>query len=306
LRGRLPQLRTFTDRLAALPPFAWARERFPRQVAWIRSRVEPGSPTGFTLTFWVSAGALAAWAFGGLTQDVVGHDEVALLDPRAERFVLAHRAGWLTAAMKDVTWLGSTVVIVPLLVMIGGYFVIRRRDWRPGARLSAAVVGAVVLYDVVKLAVDRPRPPMTFWIGHFAGGAFPSGHATQTVAFYGMLAAVTSAGRRPKVQARLWGGAALIALVVGSSRVYLGAHWLSDVLGGWALGVAWLATVLVASLLVQGGRKPARTTIDDDQPPPAFTLPPRGTGAGSGTRPRQRPGRSPPSSARSFASRRRA
>src|SRR5207248_3775565 len=84
LRERSAGARAMADGLAALPPAAWVRTRFPRQAAWLGRRLDPSSPKGFALTFWVSAGALAAWAFGGLTQDVVGHDEVALLDPRVE------------------------------------------------------------------------------------------------------------------------------------------------------------------------------------------------------------------------------
>ena len=98
------------DRLAATPPLAWTRRRFPRQVAWARRRLAAGDPLGFWLTFTIAAGALAAWAFGAVTQDVVAHDETALRDPHVAAWVAAHRTGWLTAIMKAVTWLGSDAV----------------------------------------------------------------------------------------------------------------------------------------------------------------------------------------------------
>jgi len=194
-------------------------------------------------------GALAAWSFGGLTQDVVGHDEAALLDPRVTTWVAAHRTSWLTGAMKAATWLGSIALIVPTLLLLAGFFLARRHDWRPCAKLAVAVGGAVVLYDVVKPAVDRPRPSSAIWIGHYSGAAFPSGHTTQAVAFYAMLALILSAGRSVRSRTTVWAGAALIALLVGASRVYLGAQWLSDVLGGYALGVAWVALVVAVSLI---------------------------------------------------------
>jgi undecaprenyl-diphosphatase len=124
--------------------------------------------------------------------------------------------------------------------------------------LTTAVAGAVGLYNIVKVAVERSRPPSTVWIGDYSGTAFPSGHATQAVAFYGMLAIVLSANRTPSVRVIVWMGAAATALVVGASRLYLGAHWLTDDLAGYALGAAWIAFVTAVSLLATGhGRRSA-------------------------------------------------
>jgi len=191
-------------------------------VAWARHRLDPHSPHGFWLTFTIAVGALAAWAFGGLTQDVTGHDDTVLADPHVTAWVLAHRTGWLTSALQVLTWLGSTAVIIPAGLAVGLYFAIRRRDWRPLALLGAAVAGAVGLYDIVKALVGRPRPPAAIWIGHYTGAEFPSGHATQSTAFYAMLAIVLGAGLSIRRRAILWGAAALLVLVVGASRIYLG------------------------------------------------------------------------------------
>jgi undecaprenyl-diphosphatase len=219
-------------------------------VAWGRRRLDARSPRGFWLTFTVAAGALAAWAFGGLTQDVTGHDDTVLADPHVTAWVVAHRTGWLTGALQVLTWLGSTAVIIPAGLVIGLYFVIWRRDWQPLVLLTAAIAGAVVLYDIGKALVGRPRPPAAIWIGHYTGAAFPSGHATQSVAFYAMLAIVLGAGLSSRRRAVLWGAAALVVLIVGASRIYLGAHWLTDVLAGYALGACWVA-IVVAILLIR-------------------------------------------------------
>jgi membrane-associated phospholipid phosphatase len=201
------------------------------------------------LTFTVSVGALAAVVFGALTGDVVGHDGAALLDPHVTAWVVAHRAGWLTIVMRIVTWLGSTAVIIPLAVIVGVLFVLRRRRWWLLAFLAAAIAGAVGLYDIVKFLVGRPRPPSAIWIGHFPGAAFPSGHATQSVAFYATLAIIFGAGRSAAAKTVLWGAAALVVAIVGASRVYLGAHWLTDVAGGYALGACWAAVIAIVALL---------------------------------------------------------
>src|SRR5206468_6616649 len=128
-----------------------------------------------------------------------------------------HRTAWLTPFMKVVTWLGSTAVLYPLLVVVAAYFVWRHRDWRSGTRLAVALLGAVALYNIAKQAVGRARPPETAWIGHYSGFAFPSGHATQSLAFYAMLAIVLSGLMSPRGRLLLWTGAALITLVVGAS-----------------------------------------------------------------------------------------
>lgn len=248
LRERDPGLRRTLERIGRFPPIGWAGRRFPRQLAWLGARLDPFNPRGFPLTFAVAVAAFAAWAFGALTQDVVGHDEMALVDPKVTTWVVAHRVGWLTTSMQRLTWLGSTAVIVPLGLALGGWFMFRRGDWRPLVLLVAAVGGAIATYEIVKPAVGRQRPPASEWIGHYGGAAFPSGHATQAVAFFAMAAIVLTAGAPIRHRVVLWAAAAGIALIVGFSRLYLGAHWLSDVLGGFALGVAWVALVAAVRL----------------------------------------------------------
>jgi membrane protein DedA with SNARE-associated domain/membrane-associated phospholipid phosphatase len=265
--ARSPGLKAVGDRAAAAPPLAWVRRRFPAQVAWGRRRLDARSPRGFWLTFTVAAGALAAWAFGGLTQDVTGHDDTALADPHVTAWVIAHRTGWLTSALQVLTWLGSTAVIIPLALAAGLYFLIRRHDWQPLALLGAAVAGAIGLYGIVKPLVGRPRPPAAIWIGHYSGAAFPSGHAIQSAAFYAMLALVLGAGLSIRRRAILWSAAALVVLVVGASRIYLGAHWLTDVLAGYALGATWVAIVVTALLITSQGTGRARAGQQQGQAP---------------------------------------
>jgi len=122
----------------------------------------------------------------------------------------------------------------------------RRRSWRPLVMMAAAFLGAAGLYDIVKPAVGRARPPAALQVGGpDIGRAFPSGHATQTISFYGMLAIVLILAYAPRRRWTLVIGAALVTLVVGASRLYLGVHWLTDVLGGYALGLAWLSLVML-------------------------------------------------------------
>lgn len=116
---------------------------------------------------------------------------------------------------------------------------------------------------MIKLLTDRARPPAALATEHFGGLAFPSGHATQATAVFGMLAVVfASVASTWRTKVIVWAAAVLMALVVGVSRLYLGAHWLTDVLGGWALGATWLAVVLGAARAVTALRSPRPDPAD--------------------------------------------
>ena len=217
-------------------------------VAWGRRRLDRGTPRGLGLTLAASVAVLAALAFSGLAWDVVGHHGLAWNDPHVTAWVVARRTGWLTGIMSVVTWLASIVVIIPVALIVAIFFVWRRHRWGPLVLLTATVAGAAASYTLIKAAVGRPRPPPAIWIGHFAGAAFPSGHATQSVACYVTLAVILGAGRSARAKAALWSAAVLIALIAGASRIYLGAHWLTDVLGGYALGAFLVAVIVIVSL----------------------------------------------------------
>jgi membrane protein DedA with SNARE-associated domain/membrane-associated phospholipid phosphatase len=231
------------DRLSRLRAVAWLRRRFPRTSAWAARRVDASSPTGFLTTFTVIAGAICAWVFIALTQDVATHEEAALSDPRVLHTIVAHREEWATTAMKAVTWLGSNAVLSLLVAAIGAYFLVRDRAWRPSADMAGALVGANVLQQVVKSLTARPRPPASLQLIHVSGFAFPSGHATAAVACWGTAALLLGVGRSALVKATLWTGVGLIAALVGLSRLYLGVHWWTDVIGGFALGGLWLSVL---------------------------------------------------------------
>jgi undecaprenyl-diphosphatase len=236
------------DRLARVAAAAWARGRFPRVSRWFARRIDTDSPRGFLMSVVVVAGAVCGWIFVGLTQDVIAREEAALSDPGVTRFVVDHRAAWATGLMKSVTWLGSNAVLIPLVVALGGYILLRKKEWRGAVLLVAALAGANAWYHVVKPMVARSRPPESLHLISVSGFAFPSGHATAAIAVWGAAAVVLAAGRPGRLKAAIWIGAGLIAMLVSFSRVYLGVHWWTDVIAGMALGGAWLC--LLGALLL--------------------------------------------------------
>ncbi len=224
-----------------------AAGRFPRHTvlmrSWLGRRLDRDEPRGLPLTLWVVAAVVCALAFAGLAWDVLAHGPISRADPRVESFVVRHRVGWVTDVASSATWIGSSFLLIPLIVVVGGSVLLRHHDWRPLAMLGVGLGGVTALYYVAKELVDRARPPASERVGPpFASGSFPSGHTAEAVAVWGVLAILAASimtGHRwlPVL------GAVLIVLVVGVVRVYLGTHWPSDVLSGYALGGAWLGVV---------------------------------------------------------------
>jgi membrane-associated phospholipid phosphatase len=195
---------------------------------------------------------LCGLTFGILTWSVVADAGLAGFDGDFERAVTRHRVGWATTLLKVLTWLGSTAVLWPVIGTVALLLIMRSRRWREAGFLVLALGASVLLSDGVKGLVDRPRPPAAIRLVHVTGTAYPSGHAMDATAAYAALVLVLSASWSRKTRPILFSSAAGLALVVGWSRIYLGTHWLTDVLGGYALG-GLLVMILAAPLLRLGG-----------------------------------------------------
>lgn len=273
LRGLRDRGKRVSDRLAGITLVAWARRRFPRLTAWLSRRLDATSPRGFLWSFVVVSGVICAWVFGALIQNVLAHEDAVKLDPGITRFVIAHRIAWLTPAMRGITWLGSNAVLLAVVVITGGYFLTRRRNWRPALLLVAAFAGANVLFKVVKAGVQRPRPPVSLHLIGVSGFSFPSGHATAAIACWGMVAIVLATGRRASIKVGVWLSAGSIVFLVGFSRIYLGVHWWTDVIAGLAVGGLWLCVLSLVALSIWRGPADASAAALESDParPPSVS-----------------------------------
>lgn len=163
---------------------------------------------------------------------------------------------WLRAFFIEVTHLGGTVALGLATAGVVGLLLIERRA-RPAVLVAVSVVGGTLLSSGLKLGLDRPRPDLVPHLVEAVSPSFPSGHAMLSAVVYltlGLLLArfeFASAATRSYVVAV----AVVLVLLIGSSRVYLGVHWPSDVLAGWCLGAAWaIACLLVSDRLAARNR----------------------------------------------------
>jgi membrane-associated phospholipid phosphatase len=236
--------------IMALTP-SWRRDRNPGRPGWLAARCRTGAPTGIALTTAVLTLATSAWSLALVTFSVVHHTGLARDDPRVLAFFTGHRAPWLTSLAKALTWLGSSIVLWPVVVLAGLGLWRWRRRWLPAVLPALALAGAWAGSLLIKGLVDRPRPPVADRLTVVHSWSYPSQHAAQALATWGMLALMLMAGRSARARVLLAAGAALIAFVVGLTRIYLGAHWMTDVLGGWAIAGVWDCLLIICYLLAQ-------------------------------------------------------
>jgi membrane-associated phospholipid phosphatase len=189
----------------------------------------------------------ACWIVFAVLATVVSTRDSLSVDQSVLTWVGGHRISAVTSAMRTVTWLGSGAVLYPATLVLALHWWRRERDWRAGAMLAASLAGSTALYNLFKRITERPRPPAQDSLGTYPHWSFPSGHATQCMAFFAMLLVLAGFGGWARL--RLWEiTAAVVVLAVGASRIYLGAHWFTDVLGGYALGGAWVSLLTAVGL----------------------------------------------------------
>lgn len=146
---------------------------------------------------------------------------------------------WLRQAMIDVTALGGGAVLTTWVVLALGLLAVRRLWLTAGLVLAATLLGSI-LSARAKLLFARPRPGLVEHLVEARGLSFPSGHATNSAIIYLTLALLVSQvvpGRATR--GYILGAAVMLTGAIGTSRVFLGVHWPSDVLAGWCIGTAW-------------------------------------------------------------------
>ena len=244
--------------------------KHPRLAAVVSARLDPSALTGLALTMAGAVAVVGAVLFGLLFLMIRRHFGFADFDVSAARFAARHATPSSTTVLRIFTQLGGAVVLVPVAVVVW-LTIGRRRNLKASlAFLVLTVGGQFAVADLVKSIVDRTRPDFDRLTG-FSGPSFPSGHATASACCLAAFALLAGVGRSPRVQATLASAAVGLAAGISCSRVFLGVHWLTDVIGGLALGWTWFALCSIAF----GGRlldfaRPAQEmeqTVEAEQRP---------------------------------------
>jgi len=224
---------------------AWARPRtgvFPRIAL---SLLDPARPESLAI---LSAAAMllaGAWLFLGILEDVVSSDPLVQFDHVVFMALQKLRTGWADDVMIAATELGSAMVVIAVMVSVSAVLA-WKRCWRTLGYWLTAVGFAQALVWVLKMTLERARP-MAMYDGA-ERFSFPSGHAASSIVLYGFLAFLLAREKGPRIRWVVMLLAAGLAGMIAFSRLYLGAHWLSDVLASLSLGTAWVALLSIACM----------------------------------------------------------
>jgi len=203
---------------------------------------------------------LGEWVKKGYTQR---------FDVAALQWLGAHHTPWLTTIMTEVTPLGTGIVVMAIVGVTAAFL------WHTEHKISAqlllaATAGNIVLNNVLKLSFDRARPNVFEWQTHAASSSFPSGHAMSATVVYGTVAYLLA-----RLQKQAWSRAITLATaiimiaLICTTRLYLGVHYPSDVIGGIVVGLAWAAFCMATleASLVLARRRTAPSVIHEAPAP---------------------------------------
>lgn len=242
----------------------------------VRRRLDPEGRYGLRVTLLAVAVTLVAVPFGLLLDQVVRDGPFTRVDTWAANHLHERvRASPLAVdALSALSFTGAPPFLAVVAVATVAY-TLRRRHVRLALFVVATSLAGGLISTTVKEAVDRDRPSLEAPVATAGGKSFPSGHAMSSTVVYGAVALTLLPAVPPRRRRALVAGATFVVLAIGATRLALGVHYVSDVLGGFALGVAWLAASTAAFSIwrVERGR-PAVAAMEGLEPEAADDLEP--------------------------------
>ncbi|WP_034301990.1 bifunctional DedA family/phosphatase PAP2 family protein [Herbaspirillum sp. RV1423] len=237
----LPIVESWRDRL-----LQWATRqpsgRFTRIKGWISFVLDLRRPESRILLVLTMLLAASSLLFLGIMEDVIANDQLVSADGAIFHWLQGLRTSPVDYLMAGITGLGGAGVLWVVALTVLGWLLVRR-CWRTAGYWVITTVFAQVLVKLLKLTIGRPRP-LNLYSG-VEQYAFPSGHATSSMVIYGFLAFLIACRQPPLIRMFVATITVVGIALIGFSRLYLGAHWLSDVLAGWSLGLAWIALMAI-------------------------------------------------------------
>jgi undecaprenyl-diphosphatase len=221
-----------------------AARRGAKGWSWVTARVTAQVlvlAAGLAIVF-----ALAS-VFTEILDAVVDADDLTVIDRPTVQWLATHRTSMLTSVQVAITNLGGALVLAIVLAVTAVTAALRVKSWRPIGFAAVTIGGIQLLVYTIKVVIGRDRPGLDTRVVTADGFSFPSGHSASSLVGFALIAwLICMCTPRRTVWATAGIAALLLTIAVGVSRIYLGVHYPSDVLGGWTLGLTWLTAVAVA------------------------------------------------------------
>ena len=231
--------------------------------SFLEQRLDPDKRYGLRLTLFTAAVLLVAIPFGLLLREVTQQGPLTRLDTSAANHLheIVRDSPLVVDLLQGISLLGSPVWFY---LVTGTAAIYMWRSGHPRLAIFLVVTGLLggVIDSIVKILVDRPRPSLEDPVATAHGKSFPSGHSMSSVVGYGALLLVFLPEIRRRWRKWVWTAAIVLVLAIGFSRLALGVHYITDVVGGYALGLAWLAASTAAFSIwrVERGKKAVEPT----------------------------------------------
>lgn len=237
------------------------RQRYPHLWSFISRRLVPNHYLGLHLTLGLLLSLLALSLFASLADEVIEQEQITQFDLALATALHQNATLGRVAVFKAITDLGN----IPVLAAIGlgvAAALILHRQWLLLMSWLVTLTGGGLLNLALKAIFQRSRPELANPFVHEQGWSFPSGHAMLSLITYGMLAYLLVVGLNRYLEKVVIVLVVLLVLLIGFSRLYLGAHYFSDVVAGYAAGTVWLAASI-------SGTEVARRRQQSQSPPHA-------------------------------------
>lgn len=251
------------------------------RTAEVMGRALRWSAANIALVLTVGIGLALVWGFSGISaevyEDVVDHDGIATIDQPVLDAAVRARTPFTAELATDFTDLGGKVGMPVIAVVVAVAIAVAWRRWTPLILMAIASGGSLLITVTGKELTARDRPPQALAVPPFESSAsFPSGHTLNATVVLGLTAyllVVWAKRKRWRVLSVVTLGTLVVAM--GLSRVFLGHHWLTDVVAGWVIGLGWLVSVITGHRVMitlerrNQGRVPETTSISQGPTKPS-------------------------------------
>ncbi|MBO0933501.1 phosphatase PAP2 family protein [Fibrella aquatilis] len=226
--------------------FGQIATRYPTATHWLAKRLSTDEFTGLPLTGLLGLLVGTGLLLSEVAENIVKAEPMVQIDNLFTHWLFQGRSSRLSQLFYGITWFGSRPATVGF-TLLGSIVLLWQRQRRNALILWLLLGGVSLFVQVGKRTFIRPRPQEVAYYPE-VGYSFPSGHSAVSMTLYGLLA-YWAIRRLRSATARLLMGLVAVCLIltVGFSRIYLGVHFLSDVLGGYLLGIAWLSVGIILS-----------------------------------------------------------